>query len=95
MPPRLFYELRIFRANREITNGSRPREVFDLEDVDQTRLMLVRHLIGAAERDGMRREDAHLLHMDVYEVQPNGQTKWDRLFQFAMPFDGEVPSWTV
>lgn len=95
MPPRLFYELRVHRGDREIKHGPRPREALDWENVEQTRALLARHVLGAAERDGSEREHAHLYHLHIHEVEPNGEAKWKVFAQFALPYgpDEEVRTW--
>lgn len=90
MPPRLFYELRIFRGDREIKRGPRPREALDWEAVEETRRLLARHLLGAVERDGSERAHAHMYHLDIHAVKPNGEAEWKAHSQFALPYEGDV-----
>ncbi len=94
MPPRLFYELRISRGDREIRHGAAPREALDWENVEETRHLLARHLLGAVERDGEVRAHAHLYHLDVHQVKPDGTAERRPHSQFALPYDGPATELT-
>jgi hypothetical protein len=95
MPPRVFFELRIFTGSREVKHGPRPREALDWEAVEETRRLLARHLLGAVMRDGSDRAHAHMYHLTIHPLKPNGEAEWKPVGEFALPYgtDEEARTW--
>lgn len=82
------YELRVFKRDRELRHGAEAIRVpLNLADGEATRDLLERHLIAAAERDGSRRNEAHLYHLEVREVYRDGRVERAQLFKFSMPVE--------
>lgn len=80
------YELRVFKRDRELRQGAEAIRVpLDLSDGETTRDLLERHLVAAAERDGARRNEAHLYHFEVREVYRDGRVERQPLFKFSLP----------
>jgi hypothetical protein len=82
------YELRVFKQDRELRRGAEAIRVpLDLLDGEETRDLLERHLVAAAERDGARRKEAHLYHFEVREVYRDGRTEREPSFKFSIPVE--------
>ena len=77
------YELRVFKGRREVDPPNKLRDVLDLDDAKGMNA-LTGHLLAAAERAGVGRAQAHLLHLDVHEVH-GGRADNKPLFQFSVP----------
>lgn len=82
------YELRVFKRDRELRQGAEAIRVpLEPRDGEATRDLLERHLIAAAERDGARRNEAHLYHFEVREVYSDGRVERTPAFKFSMPVE--------
>jgi hypothetical protein len=85
MPSKL-YELRVFKGQREVSVASRLRTPLDQSYPDLLNDLLRRHLFAVAERQGMRRDQAHLFHLDVHELRGDRADN-NVLFAFALPVE--------
>lgn len=83
MPSKL-YELRVYKGTQQVRTANRITCALNLDDPDAVNDLLSRHLYAAAERDGANRREAHLYHLDIYEMR--GEHVDNRAaFQFALP----------
>ncbi|WP_431728545.1 hypothetical protein [Verrucosispora sp. TAA-831] len=80
------YELRAFNGTRQVRIAGRLLVALDLDNPESVNDLLRRHLLAIAERDGARRRDAHLYHVDVHEVRGDRASR-DVFFQFGLPVE--------
>lgn len=82
------YELKVFKGTRPVQTPNRLTEVLDFAhpEPEVVKDLLRRHLIAVALRDGGRRQDAHLYHLDIHEVR-NERPERDVLHTFALPVE--------
>lgn len=85
MSPKL-YELRPFRGERPVRTLDRLLVSLDLTDADGTDDLLRRHLIAVALREGVRRGEAHMFHLDIHEVR-NSRPEHTVLFVYSVPVE--------
>lgn len=85
MPPKL-YEMKVYKGRNQVREAGRLLESLDLTDPDAVRDLLRRHLIAVALRDGARRADAHMYHLDIHEVR-NERPENAVLFTFSVPVE--------
>lgn len=87
------YELRFYREGRPVTSLPPILYPLDLSDVETTRDLLKRHLLGAVERSGAHQAEAHLFHLEAHATQ-DGRGYGDPVFRFALPINPEaVEKW--
>ena len=85
MPSKL-YELHPFQGERRVRSIDRLLVSLDLSDADATDDLLRRHLIAVALREGVRRTEAHMFHLEIHEVR-NGRPEHTVLFTFSVPVE--------
>ncbi len=83
--PRQQYQMKVYRDRREV-HASDLLVGLDLGDVEETRDLLRRHLIAAAERDDGSRQRAHLYHAEGRRVD-GGRVAYEVSFRFALPVE--------
>jgi hypothetical protein len=81
-----WFELRAYRGARPVRTAGKILDALDLDNPEGTKDLLTRHLLAVAERDGARRRDAHLYHLDVHEIHGERVAR-DPFFQFSIPVE--------
>ncbi len=84
------YELRFYRDGREVREQPPTHEVLDLRaNLLELFALLDRHLYAAAERCGLRRNEAHRLLVEVRPVDDQGRGYGEPVLRRALPVDDE------
>jgi hypothetical protein len=84
MPPTL-YELRFYQRERPLRTAAAIVTALDLDSPTLFDDLLKRHVLGAAARAGIARDEAHTLHVEVRPVDRNGRPVRDALLSWALP----------
>lgn len=82
--PAKWYQLKVYKQRVEVHTASDLREPLDWNDVDGTRATLQQHLLAAIDRDGGRRNERHLYHLQVRELGSDGRPTGGA-FHYALP----------
>ena len=79
------YEVKAFRDGREVRNVNPHLASLDLTAARSMSALLTGHLYGAVERDGKSRDEAHLYHLEVRNIDDHGQGTGRVLFRWTVP----------
>ena len=85
------YEMRFLRRSpndREPVEvvAERMRYAFDLTEVEVTRDLLNRFLLGASDREGLPREQAHLIYLELRGLDRFGEPDEDvEFWRWSLP----------
>jgi hypothetical protein len=85
-----YYELRFLRPSangeaEELPPARAMRCSLDLSDAQVSAGLLDRHLYAAADRAGLDRTQAHLLHVEVREVDRHQRVDREPTFRWVLP----------
>lgn len=92
MAPKI-YEIKVFREGRELRDSDINPFLTGLDlserEAEKTADLLNRHLLGAVRRSGARRDDVHLFHMEVRDINHEGKGAGRPLFRWVLPVPAE------
>ncbi|MEU7170279.1 hypothetical protein ABZ949_02160 [Micromonospora tulbaghiae] len=80
------YELRPHRGGRAVRTPNRIVDALDLNKPEAVKDQLTRHLLAVADRDGARRAEVHLYHLDVHAIDGERVSR-EPSFQFSVPVE--------
>lgn len=83
--PAKWYQIRVFKQRVEVNTASDLRERLDWADVDGTNQRLLQILRAAIDRDGARRNERHLYHLQIVELDSGGRPVDNRAVHYALP----------
>lgn len=91
MPPKIFH-LRVFKKRSPVgeVNPFLVGLNLDQSAAETTADLLTRHLRGAALRDGAHDADIHLYHLEVRDIDANGEPAGQVLFRWVLPAAKDV-----
>jgi len=81
------FQAKVYQDRREV-HASDLLIDLDLNDVEEVRDLLGRHLQAAAERDGTSRSRAHLYHLEARRME-SGRAAYEVAFRFALPVEAD------
>jgi hypothetical protein len=83
MAPKI-YEIKLVKDGREVRDLDPYLTGLDLEEAETTTNRLNRHLLGAVQRSGGRRDQAHMYQLEVRDTIA-GKGAGKPLFRWALP----------
>lgn len=84
--PRHWYQIKVYKQRTDVATASTLREHLDWSDVEGADEHLRRTLLAAIDRDQARRNEHHLYHLELRELDHDGRPA-GRPFHYALGKD--------